>query len=131
MLLKLILLFTVIPVVELALLLEVNKHIGFNYTILIVIVTGVVGSYLARSQGRGILNNIKFAMSQGEMPGDELINGLCVIVGGAFLITPGLLTDFAGFILVIPHTRMLLKLYIRSKMKDMIHRGSFVMRYKD
>lgn len=131
MLLKLILLFTAIPVVELALLLEVNKHIGFNYTILIVIVTGVVGSYLARSQGRGILNNIKFAMSQGEMPGDELINGLCVIVGGAFLITPGLLTDFAGFILVIPHTRMLFKLYIRSKMKDMIHRGSFVMRYKD
>ncbi|PHS33644.1 MAG: FxsA protein [Alkaliphilus sp.] len=131
MLLKLILLFTVIPVVELALLLEVNKHIGFNYTILIVIVTGVVGSYLARSQGRGILNNIKFAMSQGEMPGDELINGLCVIVGGAFLITPGLITDFAGFILVIPHTRMLLKLYIRNKMKDMINRGSFVVRYKD
>ncbi|MGV8146927.1 MAG: FxsA family protein [Alkaliphilus sp.] len=131
MLVKLILLFTIMPVVELTLLLEVNSRIGFNYTILIVIVTGVVGSYLARSQGRGILNNIKFVMSQGEMPGDELINGLCVIVGGAFLITPGLITDFVGFILVIPHTRELLKLYIKNKMKDIINKGSFVIHYKD
>lgn len=131
MLLKLILLFTVMPIVELMLLLEVNKHIGFNYTILIVIATGIVGGYLARSQGRGILYDIKLEMSQGRIPAEELIDGLCVLVGGAFLITPGLITDFVGFMLVIPHTRMLLKLYVKSKMKHMIKTGSFVIHHRD
>ncbi|KAB3532886.1 FxsA family protein [Alkaliphilus serpentinus] len=127
---KLILLFTVIPIVELALLLKLNTYIGLPYTILIVLLTGVVGAYLAKSEGRGILRNIRYEMSQGRMPGDELVNGLCVLVGGAFLITPGLLTDVTGFILVIPITREILKRTIKRKLKRMLEEGTFMFYYR-
>ncbi|KAB3536319.1 FxsA family protein [Alkaliphilus pronyensis] len=130
MLLKLILLFTVIPIVELALLLRLNSYIGLGYTLLIVIFTGVAGAYLAKKEGRGILGNIRYEMSQGRMPGDELVNGLCVLIGGALLLTPGLLTDITGFILVIPFTRAALKSFVKSRLKRMLEEGTFIFYYR-
>lgn len=130
MLMKLILLFTVVPIIELALLIKLNTYIGLPYTILVVLITGVVGAYLAKSEGRGILRNIRMEMSQGRMPGDELVNGLCVLIGGAFLITPGLITDAAGFILVIPITRAILKNAIKRKFRRMLEEGTFTFYYK-
>lgn len=97
MLFKLILLFMLMPVLELAVLLKINSYIGLGYTLLIVLTTAVAGAYLTKQQGRGILQNIRFEMGQGRVPGDELINGLCVLIGGVLLLTPGLLTDTAGF----------------------------------
>ncbi|WP_243427851.1 FxsA family protein [Alkaliphilus hydrothermalis] len=127
---KLILLFTVIPIVELGLLLKLNEYIGLSYTLLIVLMTGIAGAYLAKKEGRGILQRIKLEMSQGRMPGDELINGLCVLIGGAFLLTPGLLTDISGFILVVPFTRGILKHFIKGRIRQMVEDGTFTFYYR-
>ncbi|ABR50145.1 FxsA cytoplasmic membrane protein [Alkaliphilus metalliredigens QYMF] len=130
MLFKLIILFTVIPIAELAILLKLNNYIGLPYTLLLVFLTGIIGATLAKSEGKGIIKRIKFEGSQGKMPGDELINGLCVLIGGAFLLTPGLLTDIAGFSLVIPFTRFAIKSFIKKQLKQMIQEGNFSIYYR-
>ncbi|TCO68768.1 FxsA family protein [Marinisporobacter balticus] len=131
MLMRLIILFTVVPLVELALLFKLNGYIGFVYTLGIVIFTGVLGAYLAKSQGKEILLRIKHEMGQGRLPGEQLINGLCVLIGGAMLLTPGILTDICGFILVIPITREIVKVYIKVKLQKMMDegRGNFYFRW--
>lgn len=123
MLIKLILLFTLVPFIELALLMKLNTYIGLGYTLLIVLSTGLIGAYLAKSQGKQILFRIKYEMAEGRMPGNELINGLCVLIGGVMLVTPGILTDTLGFILVIPITREFIKALIIKKLKQMIDEG--------
>lgn len=124
MLMKLILLFTLVPLTELALLMKLSRYIGVLYTVGIVLFTGVLGAYLAKSQGKEILFRIKYEMQQGNLPGEQLINGLCVLVGGAMLLTPGILTDLFGFILVIPISREIIKIYIKKKFKRMIEEGN-------
>jgi len=130
MLLKLILLFTLLPLIDFAVLLRIGNYIGFTYTIIIVIITGVVGAYLAKIEGRGIINKIKFDLSQGKMPADELIGGLCVIIGGAFLLSPGLITDTLGFILVVPLTRIYFVNILKEKFKDMVNGGNVWFYFK-
>ncbi|RJX28287.1 MAG: FxsA family protein [Dethiobacter sp.] len=105
MLVKLLFLFTVIPLLELWLLIEVGRIIGTWLTISIVALTGFLGVLLARSQGVRVLFNMRAELRQGRLPTDELLNGVCILVGGAFLLTPGLLTDLFGFSLLIPLTR--------------------------
>ncbi|WP_099188656.1 FxsA family protein [Tepidibacter mesophilus] len=124
MLMKLILLFTVVPLVELAILFKLNAYIGFFSTIGIVVFTGVLGAYLAKSQGREILFRIRYEMQDGRLPGEQLINGLCVLVGGAMLLTPGILTDISGFILVIPITREVVKVFVKKKLQKMVDEGN-------
>ncbi len=123
MLMRLILLFTIVPLVELAILFKLNAYIGFFSTIGIVIFTGILGAYLAKSQGKEILFRIRHEMQDGRLPGDQLINGLCVLVGGAMLLTPGILTDMSGFILVIPVTREFVKGFVKDKLQRMVDEG--------
>jgi len=123
---KLILAFTVIPVIELWILIRLGSEIGILNTILIVFLTGVVGAFLAKKEGLGIVNRIRIDMSQGKMPADELINGLCVLVGGAMLLTPGIFTDLIGLSLVIPGTRNFIKTKMREKMKKGIESGTII-----
>ena len=84
MLLRLILLFTLLPFIDFAILLKIGSRIGFEYTLAIVIITGFAGAYFAKREGRHIISRIKFDISQGRIPADELIGGLCVIVGELF-----------------------------------------------
>ena len=115
----LFLLFTVVPAIELLLLIEAGKIIGAWDTVLIVIVTGIVGAYMAKSQGLAILQSMQKEMTQGQLPADGIIHGLLVFVGGVLLITPGFVTDAFGLSLVIPFTRYLyissVKAYIQRK----------------
>ncbi|MBS4537393.1 FxsA family protein [Clostridium sp. D2Q-11] len=120
---KLILLFTLTPIVELYILFQIAKVTSFSATLLLVLLTGIAGAYLAKSEGKIIITRIKTEINQGRMPGNELINGLCVLIGGAFLLTPGILTDVVGFSLVIPMTRTIFKAYIKSKFESMIKEG--------
>ncbi|SHJ44663.1 UPF0716 protein FxsA [Geosporobacter subterraneus DSM 17957] len=124
MFMRLLLMFTLVPLIELYILLKLNKYIGLGYTFAIVILTGIAGAYLAKSQGRQIWFRLRYEMNEGRMPGEELINGLCVLVGGAMLLTPGILTDSLGFILVIPGTRELVKIFIRKKLQQMMESGN-------
>jgi UPF0716 protein FxsA len=128
---KLILLFTVVPIIELYILIQIGNQIGALNTILLVFITGVVGAFLAKSEGSHIIRNIKKDMAGGKMPADELINGLCVLIGGALLLTPGIFTDVFGFVLVIPFTRIFLIKTIKRKIKSMIKEGAVNIYYKD
>lgn len=125
MLLRLILMFTLLPLIDFAILLKIGDYIGFTYTIVIVIITGTLGAYFAKREGRDILNKIKFDISQRRMPADELLGGLCVIIGGAFLLSPGLITDALGLALVMPATRTYFVTKIKEKFKNMITGGNF------
>ena len=120
---KLMVLFTVVPLVELALLIQVGKFIGTPMTIALVAVTGAVGVLLAKSEGLAVLGRLQDEMGMGEVPGNAILDGLFILVGGAFLLTPGLVTDTMGFIFLIPFTRVPLKKLLRRKLSDMIARG--------
>ncbi|RKD33414.1 FxsA family protein [Thermohalobacter berrensis] len=124
MLLKLILLFTLTPLVELFFLIKLAQITSTWTTIGIVFLTGIVGAYLAKSQGKLILTRIKIELNEGRIPGNQLLNGLCVLIGGALLLTPGIITDVFGFMLVIPGTREIFKTIIRRKFKKMIETGN-------
>ncbi|MBD1372782.1 FxsA family protein [Hazenella sp. IB182357] len=114
--------FIMVPALELWGLITVGSFIGPGWTILLVIATGVLGSYLARKEG---LNTYQLAMIQlrnNEVPTDAIIDGVMILLGGIMLITPGFLTDIMGFLLVIPYTRSILRLLairiLQRKMKE-------------
>ncbi len=108
MFLILLLLFTVIPALELFLLFKVGSEIGGLNTILIIILTGVVGSVITKSQGKSLLFEIQGKLGTGEIPTLEIIQGALVFAAGLMLITPGFFTDCLGFLMVIPPTRFLI-----------------------
>lgn len=113
MLFYLILLFTLIPFVELVLLLWLAEQFGWLHTLLLVIVTGVLGASLARWQGLRTLGRIQQEMAAGKVPGNALVDGLLILVAGALLLTPGVLTDACGFALLVPPLRNMLKTSVR------------------
>ena len=98
-------LFLVIPIIEVYLLIEVGGLIGAGWTILLVVLTAVIGVNLLRQQGLSTLMRANQVMSQGQVPAMEMMEGLFLAVGGALLITPGFFTDAIGFICLLPFTR--------------------------
>ena len=108
------LLFIIIPIIEIYLLIEVGSRIGALWTVMLVISTAVIGVNLLRYQGVATLRRAQQNMSQGTMPAMEMMEGLCLAVGGALLITPGFMTDSIGFICLIPVTRRALIRYIMA-----------------
>jgi UPF0716 protein FxsA len=117
MFLRLFLLFTCIPLVELYLLLQIGSVIGAVNTFLLVIITGVLGAYLAQQEGIRTLERIRTLMARGEMPGEPLIDALLILVAGFVLITPGILTDLLGFLMLIPATRAPIRRWIKSQLE--------------
>lgn len=121
MFIRLLVVFTVIPLIELIILVKVGSYIGLWPTILIVVLTGIVGASLARYQGFIIINKIRSDVSSGRVPARELIDGLLVLIGGIVLLTPGFITDICGFFLLIPFTRNLIKGFVRSRFERMVN----------
>jgi len=117
MLFKLFLLFTVIPFIELALLIKIGTMIGLFETILIIVITGMAGALMVRSAGIECLFRIQKNMDSGIIPTDDLFSGLLILVAGAFLLTPGLITDAAGFVLLMPVSRELVKKFLKKYVK--------------
>lgn len=101
----LLLLFIVLPIVEIALLLQVGDVIGGWNTLLLIIVTAVAGAALVRQQGAQNWQRAQKKLAAGEMPGVEMANGLLIFAAGIVLITPGFVTDVMGLLLLIPMTR--------------------------
>lgn len=106
---RLLILFIAVPMIELVLLLKVGSKIGLFPTIVVIVVTGIIGASLTRWQGTQTLAKYQEALSQGRIPHQELIDGLLILVAGAVLLTPGFLTDAAGFLLLIPGVRQLIR----------------------
>jgi UPF0716 protein FxsA len=123
MLIKLILLFTIVPFVELTLLIEIGSHIGTLNTIIIVIVTGIIGAFMARIAGLTVFLKIQENLREGIFPRDELFDGVLILISGAFLLTPGLLTDALGFFLLIPFGRLVVKGWLKEIIKTRIDRN--------
>lgn len=118
MFLRLLLLFTVVPLVELFLLVKLGTVIGVGPTVLIVLFTGFLGAVLARWQGLGVIRRLSTDLEQGRLPADALIDGLLILIAGAVLLTPGLLTDAFGFFLLVPPGRALVRKALASRFQN-------------
>ena len=104
-LLPLLLIFIVVPIAELYVILQVGDAIGAVPTVALLAADSVLGSVLLRSQGRSVWRQFNRALGEGRVPHRELLDGVAVIFGGAFLITPGFITDVIGLLLLLPPTR--------------------------
>jgi UPF0716 protein FxsA len=111
---RLFLLFTLVPLVELWLLLRLGRILGPGPTVALVLVTGLVGAFLARREGGRVLRRWREDLAMGRLPEEGLASGLLVLIGGVLLVTPGVLTDLVGLLLLVPGTRRLAALYLRA-----------------
>ena len=109
MLFKFFLLFSIVPIIELALLIEIGKYIGVTLTIIIIVTTGLAGAALAKSQGAQVLRQLQFSIQNIQSPADSIIEGVLVLMGGLLLLTPGMLTDAIGFFVLFPFSRQLFR----------------------
>ena len=131
MLFKLFLLFTLGPLLEIWLLIELGGLIGTLPTIIIIAATGSIGVFLAKSQGVQVLRRFRERLNFGELPTKELFNAASVLVGGALLLTPGLVTDVVGFSFLIPLTRGIIKELVYKKINKMIKEGKISVYHGD
>lgn len=102
---KLFLLFTVVPAVELFLLLQIGALLGPTPTFLMLLGSGILGAWLAKREGMGVLRQLQDDLGKGLPPASRLVEGALVITGSLLLITPGVLTDFAGILVLLPPVR--------------------------
>jgi len=106
---------------ELYVLIEIGQRIGVLATIGIIVLTGIMGAYLVKDQGFMVLKKIQYDLSQGILPGDSLLQGIIILTGGIFLLTPGFLTDIIGFIFLFPISRKIVKKYLLIWLKKKIN----------
>lgn len=121
---RLLLLFLIVPVVDLTLLVSVGSRIGLGPTLAIVVVTAVVGSWLARREGVAAWRRVQSRMATGGLPGPELIDGLIILVSGTLLLTPGFLTDVAGLLGLFPPTRALARRALKGRFERSVQAGT-------
>ena len=112
------------PVIELALLVQIGSQIGVTPTIAIVLATGAAGAWLARSQGLRALLRLQEAIRSAYFPGDEIFDGVLILAGGLLLLTPGFLTDLFGFSVLIPGSRHLIKAALKGAVQRRMRSGS-------
>ncbi len=115
MLSRLLFLFIAVPLIEIMLLIKMGEQIGFWPTVFIQVGTGILGATLARLQGLLVWNKITRELQSGRIPTQDMINGMLIFAAGIVLMTPGLLTDLAGFAMLIPFTRNLFKAWMRQQ----------------
>jgi UPF0716 protein FxsA len=114
----LLLLFIVVPIAELAVIIQVGQAIGVLWTIAILVADSILGSLLMRSQGRAAWRRFDEALQAGRPPAREVLDGVLVIFGGALLLTPGFLTDIFGLVLLIPPTRAVVRTVLVRRFAD-------------
>jgi UPF0716 protein FxsA len=120
----LLLLFVLLPIAELAILIQMGQAVGFWLTLAIVLGTGAVGAMLARSQGMRVLAEVQRELLAGRVPHRQVLDGMAILVGGTLLLTPGFITDVAGLALLFPPTRRLLEVIARRWLERQIQTGA-------
>ena len=120
---RLFLLFTVVPLVELYLLIAIGRALGPVPTIGLVLLTGALGAWFARLEGARVIRSWQEAIARQQMPKDGVIDGLLIFIGGLMLITPGILTDIAGLLMVVPPTRRVVARVVRAWFERQIAAG--------
>jgi len=120
---RLFLLFTVVPLVELYLLIAIGRALGPGPTIGLVLLTGALGAWFARLEGARVIRRWQEALARQQLPKDGLVDGVLIFVGGLMLITPGILTDIAGLSMVLPPTRRVLAGVLRRWFQRQVEQG--------
>ncbi|MFJ7744353.1 FxsA family protein [Peribacillus sp. NPDC097295] len=121
---KYFLLFIIaMPIIEIIVLLLSGNLIGFWPTLFLIVATGLIGVYLAKRQGMETWKKAQGQLRHGIMPGNEIIDGICIFIGSALLLSPGLISDILGLILVFPPTRNLLKPIVIRFMMNRMNKG--------
>ena len=120
---KLLLLFILVPAVELALLIELGQRIGTAATIGLIVVTGIAGAALARNQGLRVITTVQSDLASGQLPASSFMDGLMILVASALLVTPGVITDFVGFLCLVPAFRSVVKKRLLQYFEDAIREG--------
>ncbi|MBC8413402.1 MAG: FxsA family protein [Nitrospira sp.] len=128
MLFKLFFLFAVIPVIELAILIEIGSYIGVLPTVIVVIVTAMIGASMVRSEGLYVLSRLQRDMNNGIFPAEELIDGAMILVAGALLLTPGFFTDIIGFLMVFPVPRKFIKKFGKDYIEKKINSNEITIK---
>ncbi len=116
--------FTVVPLLELYLLIGIGRQVGVLPTLGMVLVSGLAGAWLAKREGRRVLRDWRAATAQGRLPEEGILSGALVLAGGVLLVTPGVLTDVLGFLLLIPVTRRFIAARLRRGLERRMQAGT-------
>jgi UPF0716 protein FxsA len=133
MFIKLFLAFTLVPFVEIYLLIKIGAQIGAFNTILIVILTGLLGASLARLEGIKTMTKVRESLNRGDLPAEEMLDAMLIFVAGVVLLTPGFITDLTGLALLVPKLRYWFKRWLRRKFDEWLEktngRGGMSIRF--
>ena len=114
----LVILFVVVPFVELAVIVQVSQVIGLPLTITLLVVESILGGWLVKQQGTGVVRRVQQQVDAGQLPTTELVNGALVVFAGALMLTPGFVTDILGLVLLIPPTRALVRQVLMHRFRQ-------------
>jgi len=128
---KLLMLFILVPLIELYFLLEVSQFIGVLTTVMIIIFTGAAGVSIAKRQGYQVVRNIRSTLNAGKMPTDDLISALLILIGGVTLLTPGFITDITGFLLILPGSRDLIAALVKKYFVKYVKENKVEVHYRN
>lgn len=124
---RLFLLFSIVPIIEVWLLIKIGRVIGPLPTVAMLLAISLAGAWLARSQGFRTLIAIRDELSAGRLPAAHILDGAFILTGGILLFTPGFFSDFIGLSFLFPPTRTILKLWLRNWLEQKLRRGGFVI----
>ena len=119
----LVLLFLVVPIIELYIIVQVASSMGVMETIGLLILISVIGAWLVRAQGLAVLGRVQGQLAQGNVPGKELVDGLLILLAGALMLTPGFMTDAFGLLLLMPPTRAVVRTILIHRYRDRVVLG--------
>ena len=123
----LLLMLLIVPLIELFIIIWASAYIGLWSMIGLIILTGCIGATLARRQGLETVRRAQISMQNGQLPGEALIDGICILIGGLGLLMPGFITDIIGFILLLPFTRPLFKNWLKAIFQNMMKGGNAII----
>lgn len=123
MLTKLLLLFIIVPAIELILLIQIGQWIGTLPTLGLIVFTGMLGAFLTRRQGVQVLTRLRTELQTGQLPAEAIFDGAVILIAGALLLTPGILTDLVGFMCLIPASRRLIRQALWTRLERAMRSG--------
>lgn len=123
----LLFLFILIPALEITVLIGSSQWIGLWPTFCVIMLTSIIGAYIAKQQGLAVWRDIQHRLSRGEIPGDAVLDAICIFAGGILLMIPGYITDCVGMVLLIPVARNPVKYMIIKWMERKINRNNTII----
>jgi UPF0716 protein FxsA len=127
-LIRLFILFTAVPIIEIYLIIKTGQVIGPLPTVFLLLAISFAGAWLVRTQGFQTLRSIQYELAQGRLPAAQLLDGAMVLVGGVLLLTPGFFTDLLGLFFLIPIARPFIKRLVGSWLQRRLNNGTYVNR---